>query len=92
MALAKALRRAAVEQPKVCKIGLFAGALCDEDRDAFNQAIVLIREQRAAKGIYCNTGHTSSWLLRLVETETGQRFSLQSVQRHISGDCLCGRF
>lgn len=91
MALSEAVRRAAVEQSKVCKIGLFADALPDDDKNAFNEAVDLIRQQRTARGIHYNAGHTCSWLLRLVETETGRRLSLQSLQRHISSDCLCGR-
>lgn len=91
MALAEALRRAAVEQSKVCKIGLFVDGLSDDDRNAFNEAVDLIRQQRAARGIHYNAGYTCSWLLRLVETETGRRLPLQSLQRHISSDCLCRR-
>jgi hypothetical protein len=91
MALAEALRRAAVDKPKVCKIGLFVDGLCDDDRNAFDEAVELIRQQRAARGMHYNTGYTASWLLRLVETETGRRLPIQGLQRHISGDCLCGR-
>jgi hypothetical protein len=91
MALSDAVRQPLDDQRKKCKIALFVDGLPDEEAKAFNEAVDLITQQRQMKGSTFNRGYTCSWLIKLVEAEIGLRLNLQSVQRHVVGDCVCGR-
>jgi hypothetical protein len=89
VALAEAVHKSVVAQTIRCKVGSCVEGLIAEDAEAFNHAVQLIRNQRDVRGKNFNEGYTSSWLVGLVQAETGRRLGLQGVQRHISGNCVC---
>jgi hypothetical protein len=91
MALSDAVQKPLSDQNKKCKIALFVDGLPVDEAKAFNEAIDLIKQQRSVKGPTFNRGYTCSWLVKLVEVEIGLRLSSQSLQRHVAGDCVCGR-
>jgi hypothetical protein len=89
MALAKALQSEKLAYRKLCKIGLFVESLSSADAAAFKEAVDLIVQHRRTHGLHNNSGYTSSWLRKVVETETGHKLRIEALQRHIVGNCLC---
>jgi hypothetical protein len=91
MALSELVKQPSAYKKQMCKIALFVDGLPADEATAFNNAVELIKQQRENRGLTFNRGYTCSWLIKLVESEIGLRLNLQTLQRHVVGDCVCGR-
>lgn len=72
-----------------CSMGLLIDNVTPEDRASLEEALEMIRKNRAERGARSNRPPNAAWLRRLILRTMEIDLPAEVISRHMRGDCRC---
>lgn len=74
-----------------CSMGLLMANVTPEDRASIEEALDMIRKNRAERGLRSNRPPNAAWLRRVIQRTIEIDLPTEVISRHMRGDCRCRR-
>lgn len=72
-----------------CSMALLLANVTPEDRASLEEAMDMIRANRAQRGLRSNRPPNAAWLRRLILRTMEIDLPAEVISRHMRGDCRC---